>query len=99
MYNIKLGTKKEDDPDPDSPIAIGIGTSGRPSLFLLVSVFPQTLFAFVSGHFVFLSFLTAWHGTFWFWNLLLLITSKVILSQGIRFGMGEERFTVEHNLF
>jgi hypothetical protein len=33
-------------------------------LFFLMSVLSQTLFAFVGGHFVFLSFFTAWHNTF-----------------------------------
>jgi hypothetical protein len=33
-------------------------------LFFLMSVLSQTLFAFVGGHFVFLSFFTAWHSTF-----------------------------------
>jgi hypothetical protein len=31
-----------------------------------MTVFSQTLLALVSGHFVFLSFLSAWHKMFWF---------------------------------
>jgi hypothetical protein len=40
--------------------------TGRCQLFFLVSVFPQALLALVSGHFVFLSFLSTWHNVFWF---------------------------------
>ena len=35
-------------------------------LFFLVTVFSQTLFAFVGGHFVLLPFLTTWHDVFRF---------------------------------
>jgi hypothetical protein len=33
-------------------------------LLLLMTIFSQTLFALVRGHFVFLSFFTAWHNVF-----------------------------------
>jgi hypothetical protein len=52
MYNINFGLKIE-----------GLLIGGWPSiLLLLMPVFPQALFSLVSGHFVFLSFFTAWHG-------------------------------------
>jgi hypothetical protein len=36
------------------------------SLFLLMTILSQTLLAFVGRHFVFLSFLTAWHSVLLF---------------------------------
>lgn len=38
-----------------------VATDDHLSLFFLMTIFSQTLFAFVGGHFVFLSFLTTWH--------------------------------------
>jgi len=46
----------------------GFKSSGRRfQLFLFMTVFSQTFFAFVGRHFMSLSFLTAWHNLFCFW--------------------------------
>jgi hypothetical protein len=47
-----------------TPIPDNDQDAGAATLLLLMPVFSQPLFAFVSGHFVFLSFLTAWHVLF-----------------------------------